>query len=311
VTTRQTRAAVAAAALFSALAAPAFAQSDGIPGVVAPGAAPELLQEVFKFTEGPVGTADGGLYFSDIRANRTYFLEPGGKIGVVREETNGANGLALTRDGDLLFAEGEGKRITRRARDGTITTLTAGIEERPLLAPNDLIVDDKGGVYFTDPGPRPVVPGRTVYVYYLPTGAKQPLVIDDKIARPNGLTLTADGKTLIVDDTLGNTVFAYDVEPDGTVKNKRPFAELRDIPAGQESVADGMALDRAGRVYITTIKGIQVFDREGQYLGTIAVGRQPANIAFSGPGKAVLYITAREGLYRLNTLAQGPERLGK
>ena len=136
-------------------------------------------------------------------------------------------------------------------------------------------------------------------------------MIDDQVARPNGLTLTADGKTLIVDDTLGTTVFAYDVQPDGSVTNKRAFAELRDIPAGQESVADGLALDSEGRIYITTVKGVQVFDAAGQYLGTIAVARQPANVAFAGPDKRTLYITAREGLYRLKTLAQGPGRLGK
>jgi gluconolactonase len=180
-----------------------------------------------------------------------------------------------------------------------------------LLAPNDLIVDAKGGIYFTDPGPRPVVPGRIVHVYYLPPGAKEPIVIDDKIARPNGLTITAEGKTLIVDDTLGTTVFAYDIQADGKATNKRAFAELRDIPAGQESVADGLALDREGRIYITTVKGIQVFDQSGAYLGTIAVPRQPANVAFAGPNKRTLYITAREGLYRLPTIVPGPERLGK
>src|SRR5882672_12569842 len=77
-------------------------QSAGIPGVISPGVEPELVQEGFVFTEGPVGTPDGGLYFSDIRPNRTYYLEPSGKISLVREQTNGANGLALTRDGDLL-----------------------------------------------------------------------------------------------------------------------------------------------------------------------------------------------------------------
>jgi gluconolactonase len=312
VKTRRIHAALAAAAFLSAFVAPALAQAPGgIPGVVAPDAAPEPLQEVFQFTEGPVGTADGGLYFSDIRANRTYLLEPGGKIAVVREHTNGANGLALTKDGDLLAAEGDGKRVSRRTRDGKITTVTEGIEGKPLLAPNDLIVDAKGGIYFTDPGPRPVVPGRIVHVYYLPPGDKQPIVIDDQVARPNGLTLTADGRTLIVDDTLGNTVFAYEVQADGLVKNKRAFAELRDIPAGQESVADGLALDSEGRVYITTVQGIQVFDHAGEYLGTIAVARRPANVAFAGPHKRTLYITAREGLYRLETLAQGPARLGK
>jgi gluconolactonase len=301
-----------AAAAIMALAVPVLAQAPGgIPGVLAPGAAPQLVQEGFVFTEGPVGTADGGLYFSDIRVNKTHYLDPGGKISVVREGTNGSNGLALTKDGELVFAEGDGKRITKRNKDGSIATLTEGPPGTPLLAPNDLIIDAKGGIYFTDPGPRPVVPGRPTYVYYLPAGAKTPLLIDSAVARPNGLTLTGDGKTLIVDDTIGPTVFAYDVQPDGTVKNKRPYAQLRDIPAGSESGADGMAIDRDDRVYITTVAGVQVFDAKGQYLGAIKAGRQAANVAFSGPGKQTLYLTAREGLYRVNTLSKGPDRLGK
>ena len=294
------------------LAGAAYAQSpSGIAGVVAPGVAPELVQEGFVFTEGPVGTPDGGLYFSDIRPNRIYHLDPGGKISLVREQTNGANGLALTREGDLLAAEGEGKRISRRSRDGVVTTVTEGIAGKPFLSPNDVLVDAKGGIYITDPGPRPVVPGRTAYVYYLPAGAKEPIVIDDQIARPNGITLTRDGKTLIVNDTLGPTVYAYDVHPDGSVKNKRTFAQLRDIPEGKESGADGMALDRDDRLYVTTVAGVQVFDAAGTYLGTIKVPRQPANAGFAGPDKRVLYITAREGLYRINMLVQGPDRIGK
>ena len=298
--------------IITALALPALAQTPtAIPGVLAHAVAPELVQEGYVFTEGPVGTADGGLYFSDIRVSKTYFLDAGSKISVARENTNGANGLALTRDGELLFAEGDAKRITKRARDGTITVLTEGPPGVPLLAPNDLIVDAKGGIYFTDPGPRPVVPGRPTYVYYLPAGAKTPILIDGAVPRPNGLTLTNDGKTLIVDDTLNPTVFAYDVQPDGTVKNKRPFLQLRDIAAGAESGADGMAIDREDRLYITTVTGVQVFDAKAQYLGTIKAGRQAANVAFGSPDKQTLYLTAREGLYRVKTLAKGPDRLGK
>jgi len=290
----------------------AMAQSPaGIAGIIPPGVAPELVQEGFVFTEGPVGTQEGGLYFSDIRANLTYYLDPAGKIAVVRRDTNGANGLALTRDGELVFAEGDAKRISKRGRDGAVTTLTEGPAGKPLLAPNDLILDAKGGIYFTDPGPRPVVAGRPTYVYYLAAGAKEPLLVDGAVARPNGLTLTNDGKILIVDDTIGETVFAYDVAADGAVKNKRPFVKLRDIPAGAESGADGMVIDREDRVYITTVAGIQVFDPKGQYLGSIKAGRQGANVAFGGPDKRTLYVTAREGLYRIKTLAQGPDRLGK
>jgi len=139
----------------------ALAQApDGIPGVLAPGAVPELVQEGFVFTEGPLGTADGGLYFSDIRVSKVFYIDASGKTSLVRENTNGANGLALTRDGELLFAEGEGKRISKRDKDGSITTITEGPSGIPLLSPNDLLVDNKGGIYFTDPGPRPVVPGR-------------------------------------------------------------------------------------------------------------------------------------------------------
>jgi gluconolactonase len=300
-------------ALVGMASKPTLAQAaDGIPGVLAPGTVPELVQEGFVFTEGPVGTADGGLYFSDIRASKVYYLDgASGKISVVRENANGANGLALTREGELLFAEGDGKRVTKRNQDGSITTMTEGPTGVPLLAPNDLLVDSKGGIYFTDPGPRPVVPGRPTYVYYLPPSARQPILLDGNIARPNGLTLTGDGKALIVDDTLNPTVFVYDVEPDGSVKNKRAFTQLRDIPAGSESGADGMAIDRNDRVYITTVTGVQVFDAKGQYLGTIKVGRQPANVAFAGPDKQVLYITAREGLYRVRMLAKGVDRQGK
>src|SRR5262252_8902999 len=217
-------AAAGAMALVGLLALPVSAQTpSGIAGVVAPGVEPVLVQEWFVFTEGPVGTPDGGLYFSDIRPNRIYRLDTNGEINLVREQTNGANGLAVTREGDLLAAEGEGKRISKRSRDGTVTTVTEGVEGKPLLAPNDLIIDAKGGIYFTDPGPRPVVPGRISYVYYLAAGAKQPVVIDDKIARPNGLTLTQDGRTLIVDDTIGPVVYSYDVQADGSATNKRPF----------------------------------------------------------------------------------------
>jgi gluconolactonase len=306
------RAAVGTAVLIILFIMAAHAQAPSeLAGVVAPGAEPELVQEGFTFTEGPVGSPEGGLYFSDIRANRIYYLDPNGRINSVREQTNGANGLALTHDGELLAAEGDGKRISKRNQDGTILAVTEGMDGKPLMAPNDLIVDAKGAIYFTDPGPRPLVPGRTAYVYYVPAGAKQPTVIDDQITRPNGLTLTGDGKTLIVDDSVGSSVYAYDVHPDGSVKSKRTFAQLRDIPEGKESGADGMALDRDGRLYVTTVIGIQVFDVAGRYLGTIKVPRQPANAGFAGPDKRMLYITAREGLYRLKMLAQGPDRVGK
>ena len=123
-----------------------------IPGVVARGTTVELVQEDFVFTEGPVGTQDGGLYFSDLRVDRIYRLEPSGEIRVFVENTQAANGLALDESGSLLAAEGDGKRIVRISSAGEVKPVASETEQgEPFLSPNDLIADSRGGVYFTDP----------------------------------------------------------------------------------------------------------------------------------------------------------------
>lgn len=300
--------------VLAAIALPVLAQSPGIPGVVAPGVEPELVQEGFMFTEGPVGTDDGGLFFTDIRANKIYKMDPAGKITTVRQNTGGANGLALN-SGELYAAEGAGKLISRGNHNGRNTPVIDSTNGPLLGAPNDLIFDAKGGFYFTDPGATPMfpkVPGQFGKVYYVATSiGVPPYPLDDKITRPNGLTLTLDGRMLLVDDTLGDTIWAFDVQPKikGGIK-KTAFAKIPQLTDG-ESLADGMAIDREGRIYVTTGAGIQVFDKKGKFLGTIKVPRQPSNCAFSGPDKRTLYITAREGVYKLKMLSQGPERQGK
>ena len=286
--------------------------NDSLSNVIAPDARVQLVQEGFIFTEGPLGAPDGGLVFTDLRAaNRIYRMDAHGKISVLREKSNTTNGLAYTPKGDLIGVESAGKRIVRITANGDYTELTRGNGATPLMLPNDLIADAKGGIYFTDPGPRPIPKGRKHHVYYLPPGATQAIAVDDTATRPNGLTLTLDGRTLIVADTVEAELPAWDVQPDGTLRNRRVFTRLRDIPEGKDSGGDGMAIDAEGRFYVTAITGVQVFDRTGRYLGNIPVPKKPTNVAFSGPRKSVLYITAQEGLYRIQTLTQGPPRLGK
>jgi gluconolactonase len=284
--------------------------------VLAPGVVPELIKEGFAFIGGPVGAADGGLYFSDIRANKIYFLNQGG-ISVVREKTNGANGLALMKDKkddkdeSLLFASG--KRIAKRNNDGSITTvLSEEGPHGPQLAPSDLIADtNNGGIYFTAVGSAPTGPAA---VFYLHSDNKTLSQIDDAVPKPSGLTLTKDGKTLFVTDAYGAAVFAYDVSDvsqGGMPKNKRQFLQLHGITPGKRSSVGGIAIDDHDRLYIATLTGVQVFDSLGGYIGTIRAGRQPTNVAFGGPDKQTLYITAREALYSVKTLAKGPDRPGK
>lgn len=288
-----------------------FPKSIEVKNVVSSQAQVELVHEGFVFTEGPLPMDDGGLLFTDLRASKIYRLNASGNITVFRDQTNQTNGLAYTPRGELVAAETGGKRLSVSGSDARVRELTAGDGEKPLAAVNDLIVDAKGGVYFTDPDVRPIVPGRKVYVYYLPPGATRAHAVDDSMVRPNGLVLTLDGRTLLVDDTVGHDVLAFDVRADGSLANRRTFARLRNIKPGEDSGADGMAIDREGRVYVTAATGVQIFDRNGEYLGNIPVPRKPTNVAFSGPGKSTLYITAREGLYRVKTLTRGPDRLGK
>jgi gluconolactonase len=302
------------ALLIAALGLPVLAQpAAGISGVVAAGVQPQLVQEGFVFTDGPVGSFDGGLYFSDVRANKIYFLNPSGKITSVRDNTAGANGLAFN-SGELYAAEGTGKLISRGNSNGRSVPVIENDARTMLNAPNDLIFDTRGGIYFTDPSGGPLFPkvaGRAGKVYYASTSAgAPPYPIDDKITLPNGIALAIDYRTLYVDDTLGESIWAFDLLPNAAVKSKHVFAKIPQLTDG-ESLADGMCIDRDNRLYVTTGAGVQVFDKKGKFLGNIKLPRQPSNCAFSGPDKKTLYITAREGLYSLKVQTPGPLRMGK
>ena len=93
---------------------------------------------------------------------------------------------------------------------------------------------------------------------------------------------------------------------DGSADNLRPWATLRDIPAGERSGADGVAVDSDGRLYVTTVAGLQVFDEAGSYLETLEFPQQPTNVAFGGPDRMTLYVTAITGVYSLRMATAGP-----
>ena len=271
----------------------------------------QVVKNGFMGLEGPVAARDGGLYFSATDEERIYRLDKAGNISVWREKTNRTNGLYLLKDGRLLCAESNGPRIIAIGPDGTLTALASSYAGKPFRQPNDLVPDRKGGIYFTDPMPRPapdVAPAGTGNVHYIrPNG--EVTLIDSEITRPNGITLSMDQKTLYVDDTEGEYVFAFDIQTDGSVKNKRRFVKLREPEAGSlgpRSRADGMGIDSDGRLYVATGSGVQVIDAKGRYLGTIRVPSIVRNVAFSGLDRHTLYMTASETLYRINLQSRGP-----
>ena len=298
--------------------------APNLPGIVAGG----TKVEVFKIagtgnTEGPVAMPDGSVLFAELAANRIWKIDKDNRVSSFLENTSGALGLGFDSKGRLIAAltTPAGKtRIGMIYPQGQETVLTDTCDDKPLGRPNDLVVDRKGGVYFTDPGPNarqlkagytPAEPG----VCYVPPGGGKSVRIDDIMGRPNGIQLSPDEKTLYVNNSYGEYVIAFDLQPDGTARGRRDFGKYELVPTtavatGPVSVSDGMTVDAEGRVYVAnqSVRGVQVFSPQGQHLGTIPLGGSPQNLAFGGPDKKTLYVTGGGYAYKIRMLAQGKDR---
>ena len=252
----------------------------------------------FKFTEGPAWDYRSLLVFSDIPNNHIVQLKDG-KTSVYRDDSGGANGLMFDAKGRLVACEGSARRIARQSEPGKWETLADSYNGKKLNSPNDLAIDTAGRVYFTDPrygkGSGPVEQDREA-VYRIDPEGKVTRIIDD-CKKPNGIAISPDGKTLYVVDNGAGVTRAYPLAADGSVGAGKTICESRG--------GDGMAVDSAGNLYITTGKGILVTDPAGKELGVIPVPEAPANCCFGGPKVTTLYITARTGLYKIELAARG------
>ena len=286
------------------------AAKDGIapdiPGVVAGGTKIEFIKEGFEGTEGPVTLPDGTVIFSETSGNRITKINMDGTTSTFVEPSGGSNGIGFDSKGRLIATQTlDGKTgIAVVYPKGSETVLSSEYEGKPLDRPNDLVVDKMGGVYFTDPGPQ--------RVYYVSSGGKTMLAADgvkDKITRPNGIQLSPDEKTLYVNDIRGEYLVAYDVQQACVLRNRRNFAQYVGVETRPEggvgSGADGLAVDSAGNVYTTSNAGVDVFNSQGQHLGTIATPKHPQNLAFAGPDKKTLYLVGRGATYKIQMLVQG------
>jgi gluconolactonase len=257
---------------------------------------PERIATGFQFTEGPVWHPDGYLLFSDIPANSILKWTPDGNVETFRKPSGNSNGLTFDRQGLFIACEHGNRRVSRTEKDGAVVTLADRYSGKRLNSPNDVAVKSDGSIYFTDP-PYGVEEDQRELdfqgVYRLAPDGTLTLLVDD-FDRPNGLAFSPDEKILYVDDTNRRHVRAFDVQPDGTLKNGRVLAELKsDKPGGP----DGMKVDTKGNLYVTGPGGTWVFDSTGKHLGTIVTPEEPANCAFGGKDNKTLFITAQTSVY--------------
>ncbi|HEY2910399.1 MAG TPA: SMP-30/gluconolactonase/LRE family protein [Gemmataceae bacterium] len=300
----------AAAALV--LAAGVAVAADPIAGVGPTGAIAKA-EGTYTFTEGPAVDAVGNIYFSDIPAQKIHKIDvASGAVSVFRDKSNHANGLMVNAQGEIVACEMDGA-IAAYSADGKKRRVVAGeYEGKRFNAPNDLVIDKSGGIYFTDPSfsaPKPFPQGKTC-VYYVNATGNVTRLIDD-LPNPNGVRLSPDEKTLYVFPSGQKKMMAYPVVGAGKLGGGKVFCELAQAKEGGNGGGDGGAVDSKGNVYITSGIGLQVFDPAGKALGTIKFPEQPSNAAFGGKDLKTLFVTARKSVYSCAMEVAGHRYPGK
>jgi len=286
---------------------------------------------VVCFLEGPAVDAEGNVFFSDISGNRILKMDTSGKVSVFRADSGRTNGNCFDALGRLISCEGAengpgGRRRMVRTdmKTGEITVLTEKYEGKRYNSPNDVCVDSTGRIWFTDPrygADRSDLEMDVEAVYRIdPNGKVARVLSQPAVEKPNGIAISPDDRTLYVIDSNpregGNRkVWAFDVSPDGKPDNQRLVYDF-----GKGRGGDGMRLDMKGNLWVAAgisyrrsagettevPPGIYVISPQGKLLGRVPIQEDLlTNLAFGGPERKTLYITAGKTLYKVPVNVSG------
>jgi len=265
---------------------------------------PQLISRQFSFTEGASTDKKGNVFFTDQPNNKIWEYSADGKLTVFLDSAGRSNGMYFDKKGNLVTCADEHEQLWSISPNKKVKVLLSDYQGKPMNGPNDIWIDNKGGIYMTDPYYQRPWWTRTKSdldgqkVYYLPKGAKQPFIVDADNKQPNGIVGSPDGKFLYVADIGDNKTYKYTINKDGTLSDRKLFVQQG---------SDGMTLDEKGNVYLTG-NGVTIYNAAGEKIGYIAI-KEPwtANLCFGGANKDMLFITASTAIYIVKMNVKGVE----
>jgi gluconolactonase len=255
---------------------------------------PQVLNDQARFPEGPE-VIDGTLYYVEYGGHTIMTWDGKANATLWTQEGCGPSALLGLPGGDFLVTCYDSGTIARVSKDGqTLANYDKDMAGGALLGPNDITTDGEGGAWFTTSGPwesGPIV-GKVFHIN------AEGVIVEaaNDLHYANGITLSADGKRLLVNESEAARVISFEVEPYGTLGDRRLFARLADLGIAHEwgPYPDGIKRDAKGNYWVGHYSAgqIAVLDPEGKLLGTLDVPSAAApNLAFSADGKTV-YVMA-------------------
>ena len=290
-----------------------------VPGfnrLIAPDAELTTHSTGYGYAEGPIWhPAEHFLLFSDIIGSTRQRYVPGEPVSRVLDSTNNANGMTYDRELNLLICEHATSSVVRQRPDGTRETIASHFEGTELNSPNDVVVRADGSIYFSDPDYGRTAPGfgpprdcalgfRGVYRVD-PDGALSLCVERDRYGQPNGLCFSPDESLLYINDSPNALIDVYEVAADGSLENRRRFAEQIGDGDMTKGIPDGMKCDEHGNIWVAGPGGVWVFDPDGTHLGTVHVPEVVGNLHWGGRDWRTLFIPSTTSLYSIPVLV-GP-----
>jgi gluconolactonase len=314
----------------------AQAKPSGDPDIIPDGAQLELVFDgASVLTEGVASAPDGTIYFSDItftykskdehgasEAGHIWKYDPrSGKTTIFRSPSGMSNGIKFDAAGNMVVAEGAdfgGRKVSRTDMKTGKSYVIGGLYEgRPLNSPNDITLDQRGRIYFSDPrylGHEPLDQPVAAVYRIDPNGSIHRIITD--AGKPNGVCVSPDQQTLyVVSNDNGSTalgrlpegtkthkgrmaLLVYDLHEDGSATFRKVLVDYY-----PEDGPDGLIADVDGNIYVAvrdeTRPGIVVYSPEGEQLAYIPT-EIPTNVGFGrGSESKTLYITAGNSLYRI------------